>query len=257
MTYKMVFFDIDGTLVDEGKNIPEDAKEAIRALKQTGVEVAIATGRAHYHFRHIAEELGIDSYVAFNGAYAVYKGETIYRNPLDREWLDDIARHAAALRHPIVYLAERNCFATDREHPDVGVSFDMLKVDPPEGGERFDIRREDVYEIMLYCRFHDEPHYAAYKNHAFIRAHEVYMDVIKQGETKAKGIEEMIRRLGIAPAEVVAFGDGFNDVEMLTFVGMGVAMGNAPEGVRAAANYTTRRVEDGGIRHALEHLKLI
>src|SRR5690625_6342097 len=71
MHEKIVFFDIDGTLVDDDKNIPVSAKQAIDELKRNDVYVAIATGRAPFMFEHIRQELEIESYVSFNGQYVV------------------------------------------------------------------------------------------------------------------------------------------------------------------------------------------
>src|SRR5690625_7865577 len=87
MHEKIVFFDIDGTLVDDDKNIPVSAKQAIDELKRNDVYVAIATGRAPFMFEHIRQELEIESYVSFNGQYVVFEGETIYENPIGQESL--------------------------------------------------------------------------------------------------------------------------------------------------------------------------
>lgn len=73
--YKNDFFDIDGTIYDEDKQVPASTKEAIAELQRRGHHVAIATGRASYMFEDLREELGIDSYVSLNGQYVVFEGK--------------------------------------------------------------------------------------------------------------------------------------------------------------------------------------
>lgn len=74
----ILFFDVDGTLYNTRKEIPNSAKEAIERARQNGYEIAIATGRAPFMIQSILEELNIDTYVTFNGQYVVYKGKVIY-----------------------------------------------------------------------------------------------------------------------------------------------------------------------------------
>ncbi|WP_327204828.1 HAD-IIB family hydrolase [Paenibacillus sp. DMB20] len=91
---KLVFFDIDGTLLDHNKEIPRSAKEAIRELRSEGHEAAIATGRAPFLFKEIREELGIDTYVSLSGQYVVYRNEVVYANPISRQLLEQLTGDA-------------------------------------------------------------------------------------------------------------------------------------------------------------------
>lgn len=81
----IVFFDIDGTLLDHRKRLPGSAKEAIQALQDLGHEVALATGRSPFMLQRVAEELGIDSYIGFNGQYVVMKGSAFIRTRSGRK----------------------------------------------------------------------------------------------------------------------------------------------------------------------------
>src|SRR5690625_363921 len=85
MDKKIIFFDIDGTLVNEEKQIPTSTKESINQLQQAGAHVAIATGRPPFMFKDIRDELGINTYVSFNGQYVVLDGQVIYENPIQME----------------------------------------------------------------------------------------------------------------------------------------------------------------------------
>ncbi|WP_420768457.1 Cof-type HAD-IIB family hydrolase [Parageobacillus thermoglucosidasius] len=257
MSYKIVFFDIDGTLVNEEARIPFDAKEAIYKLKERNIEVAFATGRAPFHFKHIAEELGIDSFVSFNGSYVVHKGRVIYERSINRDSLELLEEHAHQFKHPIVYLSHKECYANYSHHPYIIESFQSLKLEAPSYHPHY-WKDTKIYQALLYCHEHEEIHYQGkFADLAFIRWHRLSMDVLPVGGSKAKGIEVMLKHLKLSPGDAVAFGDGLNDKEMLSFVGMGIAMGNAHEEVKPFAKFTTKHINDGGIRYGLQQIGLI
>ena len=104
---KIVFFDIDGTLLDHEKKLPNATKSAIKQLQENGVFVAIATGRAPFMFESLRKELDIDTFVSFNGQYVVFENEVIYRNPLKGTIVKEL--HEAAQEYnqtPIVFMNE-------------------------------------------------------------------------------------------------------------------------------------------------------
>ncbi|MEW9670901.1 Cof-type HAD-IIB family hydrolase [Ammoniphilus sp. 3BR4] len=257
MSYEIVFFDIDGTLVNEEKNIPEDTKAAVQELKQQGVEVAIATGRAPFHFKHIAEELGIESFVSFNGSYVVYKGQPIYGSPLNIdsiEWLEIIANEKG---HPMVFLSHETCYANQDMHPYVTQSFESLKVPAPDYHACY-WKEQHIYQALLFCKEEERsPYEGIIPDLSFVRWHPYSLDVIPSKGSKAIGIQAMLKHLGLSAAEAVAFGDGLNDKEMLSYVGVGIAMGNAHVELKPLANFITKHVDEGGIRFGLEKLQLI
>src|SRR5699024_1356937 len=119
MMYKVVFIDIDGTLVNDEKVVPAKAKEAVKKLKQTGMEVVLATGRPPFHFKYIAEELNIDSFVSFNGAYIVHAGTMIQKYPLKRENVERLVNHSVPNQHPLVFSGMDQAVCNMEDHPEV------------------------------------------------------------------------------------------------------------------------------------------
>ena len=89
------------------------------------------------------------------------------------------------------------------------------------------------------------------------RWHPAFVDVTAKGNTKQRGIDEIIRHFGIRLEETMAFGDGGNDISMLRHAGIGVAMGNAKDNVKAIADYITDSVQKDGIVSALKHFEII
>lgn len=251
MSYKIVFFDIDGTLVNEQKEIPEDTVAAIRELKQLGVEPVIATGRAPYFIKPLAEKLGIDSFVCLNGGFVVYKGQPLYRRVIGKNELGRLVKLAAAHDHGLVFEGEER-FCSDREdHPFIVEAVQSLKVDLPGCNPEF-WQTDDIYQVFLHCEAHDEHLYEELKDEfTLIRWHRTAMDVLPLGGSKAEGIAALLEKLGLTADDAVAFGDGLNDKEMLEYVGFGVAMGNSHPELLPYANYVTAHVDDRGIRNGL------
>ncbi|PPA71727.1 Cof-type HAD-IIB family hydrolase [Jeotgalibacillus proteolyticus] len=255
---KIIFFDIDGTLLDHDKKLPTSTKKAIEALKMDGHEVAIATGRAPFMFEDLRRELNIDTFVSYNGQYVEHKGEVVVSNPLNYESLKQLTEVAATRNHPLVYMGQGEMKANVEEHENIVESFNSLKIKsfPTHDPEYFHM--EKIYQTLLFCEGDEETFYEKeFSDFDFIRWHPQSVDVIPAGGSKAKGIEQVIQILSIKMENVYAFGDGLNDIEMLSAVGHGVAMGNGCQEAKDAAAYTTKPVDQDGILAGLEMVGLL
>ncbi|MFJ7747267.1 Cof-type HAD-IIB family hydrolase [Peribacillus sp. NPDC097295] len=254
---KIVFFDIDGTLLDHDKKLPASTKKAVKQLQDSGVFVAIATGRAPFMFEDLREELGIDTFVSFNGQYVVFEGKVIYKNPLN---LSEVRRlHKAAEKSglPIVFMNEETMQSSVPYHNRIEEALSSLKFPHPEHQADF-YEKNDIYQALLFCSEEEEGEYVGkYDKFNFIRWHTYSTDVLPFGGSKAEGIKILMDKVGFGLEDVYAFGDGLNDIEMLKAVGYGVAMGNAGQLVKQEADYVTKDVDKDGILHGLKELELI
>ncbi|RPF50645.1 Cof-type HAD-IIB family hydrolase [Aquisalibacillus elongatus] len=257
MEQHIVFFDIDGTLLDHDKKLPKSTKEAIKKLQENGHVAAIATGRAPFMFKQLREELGIDTYVSYNGQYVVLEGEVIYKNPLNKSALEDLTDRALEQNHPVVFMDHEDMKANVPQHDYIDESIATLKIDHfPTHDPTYKDR--ELYQSLLFCEEGEEKIYEAeFKEFDFIRWHRVSVDILPAGGSKAEGIARMIDRLGISEDKQVAFGDARNDIEMLKRIEHGFAMGNGHEAAKEAASYVTEAVDEDGIWHGLKRLNLI
>lgn len=256
---KLIFFDIDGTLMDHNKVVPESTKRAIKQLKEKGHIVAIATGRAPFMYEELREQLEIDTYVSFNGQYVVINGEPIYKNPLDKKGIELLTHVGITNQNPLVYMDHENMKANAVEHLYIQESVDSLKLkDNILSYEPLFYEKNQLYQSLLFCTQDQEEEYIKYfKEFDFIRWHEYSVDVLPAGGSKAKGIQKVMDALGFKVKDVYAFGDGLNDLEMIQFVGYGVAMGNAHESLKDIAKYITANVDEDGIFKGLKMLNLL
>lgn len=259
MTIRFAFFDIDGTLIDDRRELSPRVDEALAALRQRGIETAIATGRAPDQLRPIAERLGFDSYVCCNGSLAVYRGEKVLARAVPHDVMDSFIQRAESSGYPVVVAGEAACFANRPHHPEIREAYRFLGLPSEPVYDPAAWKREDVYQLYLFCKPGQEaPFVEAYQDSLrFIRPHRFYLDVFPAGVSKATGVEAILRRAGCDKEDALAFGDSENDVEMLAYVGTGVAMGNAAEPAKRAARRITASVDEGGIFAALVDLGLM
>lgn len=254
----VIFFDIDGTLLTHDKELPATAKEAIFTLKRLGHEVAIATGRAPFMFEKLRKELEINTFVSYNGQYVVLNGEVLYTNPLKISPLLGLTEAALANNHPVVFMDHEDMKANVPEHDFIKESIDTLKIDKFPTHDPLYYKGRDLYQTLLFCPEGEEKQYeAAYPDFDFVRWHPVSVDILPKGGSKAKGIEKIVEKLGYPKERQYAFGDGLNDIQMLSTIENSVAMGNGEEEAKAVAKYVTKSVEEDGILYGLQMVGLL
>ena len=254
---KVVFFDIDGTLLHEGSHIPSSTLRALHALRENGVETFIATGRGPGMLSDLPERLGIRSFVCYNGQIVVHDHEVVYHNPLPLEALQRLTTQANTLNHTLVYMGREIGGASVADDAIVEQSMRELEMPVPTHRPRY-FEEAPIYQTLLYCTPEEEHHYVdAYPEFDFIRWHPHAMDVINRGASKADGIRHFIETNGYRRENTYAFGDALNDLEMLQYVGTGIAMGNARHEAKEVADFVTTSILEDGIEYGLKHMNLI
>lgn len=254
---KAVFFDMDGTLYSHRTHrLPESTKRAAAALRARGIHCVAATGR-HIHelLALIDGDIVFDGYVTLNGQLCWdANGNCIYENPIREPDKSRIITWFREKRLPMLLLQKDTIRLNDvNDHVPV-VQRDISTPIPPvgtyDGGE--------IDQVIVYLPRGAEDALAAELTVSrILRWHELAIDITPIGGDKAVGVAAYLKASDIDPAEAMAFGDGINDIGMLQYVGTGVAMGNANDRVKAAADYVTDDVDADGIEKALRHFGLI
>lgn len=255
---KALFFDIDGTLVSfQTHCIPTSTIEALAEAKAKGLQIFIATGRPRLIINNLgalqAQNL-IDGYITMNGAYCFVGDEVIYKSAIQTTEVTALTSFCAERNIPCIVVGEHHlcvCQPTDLIeqifHVQLGV--DILHARLKNMDE---MTGKDIFQLTPFINEAEEQMIRpAIPNCEIGRWHPAFADITAIGNTKQRGIDEMIRRFGIRREETMAFGDGGNDISMLRHVGIGVAMGNARDEVKAAADYVTASVDEDGVAKAL------
>lgn len=270
--FKAAFFDIDGTLVSfQTHRVPESARLALQQLRANGVKVFISSGR-HINSINNLDGLLFDGYVVINGTLAfMAKGdaaeprtvanaanrEVIYRHSIPQSdidsWLDFIAHQPRST--VFVYEDGLTCNFVDDTMQQI---FDLLNFPSPVIGPLEPLRHETIYQIITVMPDSQEAQVMTHlPNCKTTRWHPLFTDIIERHASKADGMQAVLDHFGWTSADIIAFGDGGNDLEMLRMAGTSVAMGNADEIVRQSATFVTESVDNDGVMLALNHFGLI
>lgn len=257
---KAIFFDVDNTLISkEQLFISNNVIKALKQLKKQGIKLFIATGR---HYLEL-EQLGInsqftfDGYLTLNGGYCFDHDGPIYTNPIDK---NDVARI-------VNYATNRNLACSFIESNDLYVNFidDLvikaqifLNTPIPPVKDIIRAIENDVYQIDPFVTEEEIKNIMALTNSCkYTQWYENGYDVIPKGGGKQEGIKAMLSHYRLERSEVMAFGDGHNDIEMLAYVGTGICMANGHEEAKKVSDFVTKSTYEDGIVSALDYFSLI
>ncbi len=255
---KAIFFDIDGTLVSFNTHrISETTLDVLYRLKAGGVKLFIASGR-HLLIMDNLSGFPFDGYVCMNGSLVFDRGEMIYIHPMDREDAASVVDLTERENIPCVAFAEKEIVLNCRNELTDRV-FDMIHLPSPKPVSFAPFREKPVCQFTIFVDKEKEEKYLlpVLKHSVTARWHPEFTDIDPENISKAEGIARIIARYGIRREEVMAFGDGGNDIEMIEYAGIGVAMGNAVPEVQNHADYVTASVDDEGIAAAVRHFGLL
>lgn len=253
MNNKIVFFDLDGTLMSHDKTILDSTKVALKALQNKGIHTVICTGRAPLMFEWLLDELSFDSYVSMNGQHVVFGGKEIFSNPMKREDMQKLTELANEKGHGLTYSTFDNFVTNASEHPLITAGTTRLKIPYPPVDKEI-CSHSDINQVQIYCEPEETEQYMQlFNDYSFVRWDECSVDMLPNGASKAIGIQKMLEHLNIPIENSYAFGDGLNDMQMIETVGTGIAMENAiPELKEVAYHVTASCSEDGILKGLLE-----
>lgn len=246
---KIVFFDIDGTLLKpHAKEMSSKTLEALQKLRANGIKICVATGRSPMGLPKF-EEIEFDAYLTYNASYCYTKDTTIFCNSLEREDVKQILHNAKEMGKAVIVAIKSDLLTNGMD--DILEPF--MAVENMEMGvsENFDERvKDEVFQIMLACCPDEYDAIMENVRHAKIVSWwPKVINIIPKSGGKGMGIENVLEYYGFDKTEALAFGDGNNDIEMLQAVGTGVAMGNASEDLKSVADEICRDVAEDGIYH--------
>ncbi|MGY4718819.1 HAD family hydrolase [Naumannella huperziae] len=246
---KLVALDIDGTLVDHEGVLPPDVHAAVRRVVDAGVPVVLATGRSWHSTQPIFDALGLpDGYaVCSNGAVVVSypPAEIIRQVTFDPARVIDKVSELAPGALIAAEVIGRG-YRVSADFPDGDLHGEMIPASIAE------LRGEPVTRVIIRDPYADDQQFIALAERlglhgvSYFIGYSAWLDIAPEGVDKASGLTDVCHRLGVDPADVLALGDGRNDIEMLEWAGRGVAMAEAPEEVRTAADAVTGGFADGG-----------
>lgn len=254
---KALFFDVDGTLVSFNTHrIPRSTIEALEAAKEKRIKIFIATGRPLVYINNLGDIAHlIDGYVTTNGGCIVIGGEVIACHAIPMADVRTMMRFADERGFSCILVGETDALlynATREVEEFFHRLLDLDQVSSPITLDALLKQRITQMTPIIPAEVEAEimPQLPACESS---RWYPTFADVTARGADKGEGLKTVARHFGFPVESTMAFGDGGNDIRMLQVAGIGVAMGNANDPIKAAADYVTASVDDDGVKKALEY----
>ncbi len=256
---KAIFFDVDGTLIShKTSSIPLSTIKALKILKEKGILIFLATGRHQLELKDLpVGNIDFDGYVTLNGQYC-YNGEkVIHTMPIPKSNLENVVNEMNIDPFPCEFV-EADRIYINYVNEIVETAQNAINTPIPEIGS---LEKGVNNEVLLVLPFGMENKQERLKqllpDCKMTQWHEHAFDIINALGGKEKGIEKVLDYYHINKSEVMAFGDGDNDVSMFEYVGLSVCLGNGSKAALAAADYVSDDIDDDGIYNALKHFNII
>ena len=269
MKYKLLVLDVDGTLLNDAKEISNRTLAALLKVQQMGVRIVLASGRPTYGLMPLAKSLELGNYggyiLSYNGCQIISaaNGEVLFERRINPEMLPYLEKKANKNDFAIFTYHENTIITNDPENEHILQEAQL---------NNLQVIREDNFSIGIdfapcKCMLvsDDETSLVGLEDHwkrslngalEIFRSEPYFLEVVPCGIDKANTLGVLMEILEVQREEVVAFGDGVCDVTMLQLAGLGIAMGHSLDSVKACADYVTVSNEEDGVAQAVEKLIL-
>lgn len=278
MDIKAIVLDIDGTLLNDEKQLTPRTKDSLLDAQKQGIKIVLASGRPTAGMWKYAAELQLDRYngmlVSYNGAYVVEVAtkKELFSQPLSIEMSQQILEHLKQFDVLPMIAKEEYMYVNNVYNGllDLGTplgTFNIIEYEA-RGGEFQLCEIKDLaafvdfplHKILVaaqpdYLNMHWQKILAPFKNkvHGVFSA-PMYFEFTDQGIDKARALAKTLTPLGVKPEHIISFGDGHNDLSLINYAGIGIAMGNAVAELKKNADQITLSNNEDGIAKALSGL---
>lgn len=268
MKYKLLVLDLDGTLTNSQKIITEHTRKTLIEAQKNGVKIVLASGRPTYGVAPLADQLELNTYegyiLSYNGGEIIdwKTGKLMYKNLLDPEVLPYLYQCAKDNNFAIVTY-ENEYVLTEHPHDEYVLKEALLNVMKIKKVDNF---LKAVTHPIAKCLIVGEPtrlavlekemHEQLKDRMGVFRSEPYFLELVPKGIDKARSLSVLLKEIGLTKDEMIAIGDGFNDLSMIQYAGLGVAMSNAQPIVRENADYITLSNDEDGVAHVVEKFLL-
>lgn len=264
MSYKLVAVDLDDTLLNHDLEISKRNKRAIEEALKRGVMVTIATGRMFRATKKYALDLNLDiPLITYQGGLVrgIRSEEIYYHKPVPLNYAVELLEIIESIGcHANIYIDD-NLYVKDLNEEAVGYG-EMYNVPVNPVGDLREFMKEGPTKILVIEKSPkiDKVLDVLQKNYSkmlsLAKSKSFYLEITHREATKGAAVAYLAEKFRISPAEVIAIGDSFNDLSMIRYAGLGVAMGNSPEEIREQADFVTDTNDNDGVAKVIERFVL-
>lgn len=265
MKYKLIVLDVDGTMLNSNREVTKRTVQTLRRVQQMGIKVALASGRPTYGILPLARRIDLDVYegyiISYNGAQVMEAkdGQIIFERRIDPQMVPYIEKKARKMGLTMAYYDGNEVVSDDISNPHVadeaqmnGMSLrqdEMISVGMDDWPSEIMLVSDDEQALNSLEQYMQR-HLAGVMD--TIHSNPYYLEIVGYQVGKSYAMSALVQKMGIQMSEVLAIGDGAADINMIQMAGTGVAMGNATEGVRRCADFTTLSNDEDGAAVAIE-----
>lgn len=255
MPKAVVFFDLDGTLLQDDKTLATSTLQAIDALRAQHVLPIIATGRNVFEVQYVLDQTKIDSIVSANGSYVQYHGQRLSAAVIPPHLVQDFNDFAGLQGDPVAWY-NNTTFALSQENAATRENYQLLGLDATVDPSWY--RHHDVNFMFVYNTDKEARYTKRFAGQLdLVRNNVRGLDTMLTGVSKRTGILRFLQAANLENCPTYAFGDSLNDAPMLRLVDHPIVMGNGDPQMKALAEYVTTDNMHDGIGHGLRHFHLI
>lgn len=264
MKYKLLVLDIDGTLTNSKKEITPNTRKSLLKLQEEGIKVVLASGRPTPGIYKLAKELKLDHYgsyiLSYNGAKIINckTDEIIYQNVIPQDYIPQL--YDAAVKANVGIISyENDSIITSSEIDQYIQKEATINQIPIKEVDNF---AEYITFPVNKCLMTGDGTYLATVEEdmkeqfgtdlSIYRSEPFFLEIMPQHVDKAYSLGKLLAHLGLTKDEMICCGDGFNDISMIKYAGLGVAMSNAQDAVKEVADYITLSNDEDGIVAVLD-----
>lgn len=267
LPYRIIALDLDGTLTNHDKVVTPKTREALLQAQEEGTVIVLASGRPTYGIVPVAECLEMNTrggyILAYNGGKIVdaKTGEELFSQYLPDEVLPALYAYAHEHSHALLGYAGNEIITELPDDQYVKEESRINKMAVHRVGNLLEALEPHPTKLLMtgdptdMLQAEKDLKAALGEKMDIFRSAPFFLELVPQGIDKARSLQRLLDLIHLTPADMIAFGDGYNDLSMLQFAGMGVAMANAATEVREGSDYVTLSNEEDGVAAALEHFR--
>lgn len=266
--YRAIALDLDGTLTNHEKVVTPKTREALLKAAAKGAVIILASGRPTYGIEPVAECLELNQrggyILSYNGGNIVNAktGEKLFSQFLPDEVIPELYAYAKEHGHALLGYAGNEIITEMPDDQYVKEESRINKMNIRKVDNLFESLEPHPTKLLmtgdptLMLKAEEELVEKLGDRMDIFRSAPFFLELVPKGIDKAKSLTRLLTKINLTPADLIAFGDGYNDLSMLKLAGMGVAMENAAPEVRAEADYVTLSNEEDGVAAALTHFNM-
>ena len=266
--YRAIALDLDGTLTNHEKVVTPKTREALLQAASQGAVIILASGRPTYGIEPVAECLELQKrggyILSYNGGNIVNAktGEKLFSQFLPDEVIPELYAYAKEHGHALLGYAGNEIITEMPDDQYVKEESRINKMNIRKVDNLFESLEPHPTKLLmtgdptLMLKAEEELVEKLGDRMDIFRSAPFFLELVPKGIDKAKSLTRLLTKINLTPADLIAFGDGYNDLSMLKLAGMGVAMENAAPEVRAEADYVTLSNEEDGVAAALTHFNM-